>query len=170
MGVPFMPQLHFPLFPSGINIINSDIGFKKEDGKIFYFNGSMPVFSHAEDDYDTFRFFISQLYLNGNATQAEIAKAFGVTIISVKRAVKVFREKGAAGFFIPPPRRGPSVLTPNILTEVQKLLDRGVNVSKIAQEYNLKTNTLKKAIQEGRLHQVEKKIRRFPRTKHKKPT
>jgi transposase-like protein len=152
-----MPQLQFPFFPSGMTLINSNLGFQKNDGKIFYFHGSMPVFSHDEKDYDTFRFFTSQLYLNGNATQAEIAKAFGVTLISVKRSVKVFREKGPAGFFAPPPRRGASVLTPNVLSEVQELLDQGVDVAEIGKEHHLKKDTLKKAIQEGRLHQAKKK-------------
>lgn len=164
-----MPQLQFPFFPSGMTLINSMLAFKKEDGKIFYFHGSMPVFSHVEKDYDTFRFFTSQLYLNGNATQAEIAKAFGVTLISVKRSVKTYREKGAAGFFTPPPRRGPSVLTSGVLSEVQQLLDQGADVSEISKERNLKKDTLKKAIQEGRLRQVKKKeLDRSPGAKHKK--
>ncbi|MFZ2956739.1 MAG: hypothetical protein WA705_07620 [Candidatus Ozemobacteraceae bacterium] len=152
-----MPQLQFPFFASGMTLINSNLGYKKEEGKIFYFYGNMPVFSHDEEDYDAFRFFISQIYVNGNATQPEISKAFGVTLISVKRSVKVFREKGAAGFFAPPPRRGPSVLTPDVLSEVQQLLDQGVDVSEVSKERNLKKDTLKKAIQEGRLHQVKKK-------------
>jgi len=152
-----MPQLHFPFFPAGMTHITPNIGFKKEDGKIFYFYGGMPVFSHGEDDYDSFRLFISQLYVNGTATQAEISKAFGVTSISVKRAVKVYREKGVAGFFITPPRRGPSVLTPEVLSEVQNLLDQGMEIAEIAEDHQLRKDTLKKAIQEGRLHQGKKK-------------
>jgi len=152
-----MPQLQFPFFPDGMTHITPNIGFKKEAGKIYYFCGNMPVFSHAEDDYNSFRLFISQLYVNGSATQAEISKAFGVTSISVKRAVKVYREKGSAGFFVSPPRRGPTVLTPDVLSEVQKLLDRGIEISAIAQEHHLKKDTLKKAIKAGRLHQSKKK-------------
>jgi len=154
-----MPQLQFPFFPDGMTHITPNIGFKKEAGKIYYFCGNMPVFSHAEDDYNSFRLFISQLYVNGSATQAEISKAFGVTSISVKRAVKVYREKGSAGFFVSPPRRGPTVLTPDVLSEVQKLLDRGIEISAIAQEHHLKKDTLKKAIKAGRLHQSKKKAK-----------
>lgn len=141
-----------------MTLINSNFGFKKETGKIFYFHGSMPVFTHDENDYDSFRLFISQLFVNGNATQPEIAKAFGVTLISVKRAVKIYREKGSAGYFTPPPGRGPSVLTPIVLSEVQQLLDQGMDVSEIGKERNLKKDTLKKAIQEGRLHQKKKQL------------
>jgi len=138
--------------------INPNIGFKKEAGKVFYFYGNMPVFSHGEEDYDSFRLFISQLYVNGTATQAEISKAFGVTSISVKRAVKVYRETGAAGFFASPPRRGAAVLTPEVLSEVQNLLDQGRAVAEIAEDHHLKKDTLKKAVQEGRLYQGKKAV------------
>ena len=42
--------------------------------------------------------FTSQLYINGSASQAEICRAFGVSKISVLRSVKLYREKGMAGF------------------------------------------------------------------------
>jgi len=48
----------------------------------------MPVFVHDESDLQTFRMITSQFYINGNATQAEICRAFGVPSITVKRAVK----------------------------------------------------------------------------------
>ncbi len=41
----------------------------------------------------------SQIVDSGAAKQVEIVKAFGVSIISVKRYVKILREKGPGGFF-----------------------------------------------------------------------
>ncbi len=153
-----MPQLFFPFFPEGVTHINSKIAFEKRDGKIFYFNGSMPVFIHDEDDLATLRLFHSQLYLNGNATQAEIARAFGITQISVKRAVKLYQQEGAAGFYSQRKGRGSSVLTPDVLNEVQGLLGQGIEIPDISKKLNLKKNTLQKAIRDGRLHQGKKKI------------
>lgn len=49
----------------------------------------MPVFSHDETDIPNFRMITSQFYVNGNATQAQIIKAFGIPPISIKRAVKL---------------------------------------------------------------------------------
>ena len=43
---------------------------------------------------------MSQFYLNGIATQAEIIRAFGVSSITMKRAVKTFRTRGPEGFLI----------------------------------------------------------------------
>ncbi len=94
-----MPQLLLPFFPEEITLINSRIGFEKRDGIVYYFAGSMPVYQHPENDLKSFRFFTSQIVVNGNATQSEIVRAFGVSVISVKRWVKRYREQGVEGFF-----------------------------------------------------------------------
>jgi hypothetical protein len=116
----------------------------------------MPIFCHGKNDYASFQMFTSQLYVNGNATQAEIVRAFGVTAISVKRSVKLFREKGSAGFFAPRATRGPSVLTPKILSEVQDRLDQDQEIGAIGKELNLKKDTLQKAVLDGRLHKKKR--------------
>ncbi len=41
----------------------------------------------------------SQIVVNGNASRAEIVKAFGVSSIIVKQCVKKYRERGARIFF-----------------------------------------------------------------------
>jgi len=94
-----MPQTRLPFFPDDIELINNYIGVKKENNTVFYFNGAMPVFQHAENDYSSFRLFTTQLVVNGNATQAEIVRAFGVSASSVKRWVKKYREQGPESFF-----------------------------------------------------------------------
>ena len=93
-----MPQTLLPIFPPGLTFINRQIGFEKKDGRIYYFHGILPVFSHDEDDLESFRFITSQLIVGGNVKQVEIVNAFGISSISVKRSVKRLREKGAQGF------------------------------------------------------------------------
>ena len=58
----------------------------------------------------SFKMIISQFYINGNAIQSEIAKAFGITLVSVKRAVKTYRTQGVDGFYAPKKTRGAAVL------------------------------------------------------------
>lgn len=94
-----MPQTSLPFFPDDITLINSQVGFQRHNGIVYYFNGSMPIYQHPEQDIRSFRLFTSQLVVNGNAKQVEIVKAFGVSEISVKRWVKRYREEGAQGFF-----------------------------------------------------------------------
>lgn len=152
-----MPQMQLPLFPDGVEHITSELAFEKRDGQVTYFNGNMPVFIHAENDIATFRMITAQFCINGNAKQADIARAFGVTLISVKRAVKRYREKGVAGFYEKPKPRGPAVLTAAVLKEAQEQLDEGLEISEVAERIGVKPNTLAKAIRAGRLHKPIKK-------------
>jgi len=52
------------------------------------------VFRHDEKDLHTLRMVISQFVVNGQARQAEISRAFGLPRISIKRAVRLYREEG----------------------------------------------------------------------------
>ena len=155
-GAP-MPQMQLPMFPDGITHITPELAFMKADGRVTYFNGQMPVFAHDEDDVRTFHLITSQFCVNGNAKQSEIARAFGVSLISVKRAVKCYRDKGPQGFYAPRGRRGPAVLTAPVLASAQALLDEGQSVPEVAQQLGLKRDTLAKAVAAGRLHRGVKK-------------
>ena len=152
-----MPQIQLPIFPADSVEITSELAFKKKTGNIIYFNGSMPVFSHDEYDLKSFKMITSQFYVNGNATQADIARAFGITLVSVKRAVKIYRTQGIDGFYAPKKTRGATVLTTTILDNIQARLDNDVSIADISAEFGIKKNTLSKAIGAGRLHQPVKK-------------
>lgn len=152
-----MPQIQLPMFPDGVTHITSVLAFEKRDGRVTYFNGMMPVFSHDEDDVQTFRMITSQFCLNGNATQVEIAKAFGVPLSTIKRYCKLYREKGPGGFYAPKPHRGPAVLTETVLRQAQELLDQECPVGMVAQQLGIKRNTLTKAVRAGHLHVIAKK-------------
>jgi hypothetical protein len=88
---------------------------------IFLFFAVRLTTTEASHDYH------SALYkwLNGSAKQSEICRAFGIAAINVKRGVKLYRQKGITGFHQEPRRRGAAVLTPTVLVEVQRCLDRG---------------------------------------------
>jgi len=152
-----MPQLQLPIFPKGMTLINANLGFMREGNSLTYFYGHLPVFRHDADDQRSFRMITSQFYVNGSAKQAEICRAFGVSPISVKRYVKLYRQKGVAGFFEEPRRRGAAVLTPAVLQEVQGLLDEGLEIPEIASRLNLLADTLHKALRAGKLHKPKKK-------------
>ena len=152
-----MLQTHLPIFPNEVTNITSELAFKKEDGVVTYFNFSMPIFRHNENELATFRMITSQFCVNKNATQSQIARAFGVTLVSVKRWVKVYKEKGPKGFYEPRNTRGAVVLTAIKLQEAQDLLSKGIAVREIAKQLSLKANTISKAIRAGRLYCPAKK-------------
>jgi hypothetical protein len=58
-----MPQVQLPIFPRGVTAITPEIAFQCEEGKIYYFNGHLPVFVHDKEDLAAFRLFSSQLML-----------------------------------------------------------------------------------------------------------
>ena len=151
-----MPQVQLPIFPAGVTHINSEIAFEERDGKVYYFNGHLPVFVHEKSALATFRLFSTQLVINGNATQAEISRAFGVPL--VKRYVKLYREHGAAAFFAPAKKHSGSKLTAEVCQQVQGLLDQGLTVPEVGREVGILSNTLHKAIRAGRLRAGKKKI------------
>ena len=153
-----MPQLQLPVFPDRVTAINEDLSFQREAGRVVYFHGLMPVFQHEEKDLKSFRMFTSQLIANGTVRQRDIVQAFGVPLATVKRYMKVHRDRGAAGFFQTPRRRSASVLTEAVRQQVQSLLDQGKSVPEVGQEIGVRGNTLHKAIRAGRLHAVKKKF------------
>lgn len=151
-----MPQMQLPFFPHGTTEINARLGLVRDGARITYLYGHMGIFTHHVEDLQTFRMIVSQLYVNGNATQAEIRRVFGVTDISVKRWVKLYREKGTAGFYEKRKTRGAAVLTEAVIAEAQELLDKGLEVVVVAERLGVKKNTMQKAVVAGRLHAVKK--------------
>lgn len=150
-----MPQIQLPIFPAGCTAITPDLAFECRERQVFYFNGQLPVFSHAEDDVASFRLFTSQLIVNGSATQAQVSRAFGVPLVTVKRMCKKLREQGAKGFFAPrPPAKGHK-LTPELILKAQALLDDGMGIPAIGAALGVLPNTLHKAIRYGRLQKKD---------------
>jgi len=156
-----MPQMQLPFFPEGVSHITPLLAFCAVEGRVTYFNGSMPVFVHEQADVASFRMITAQFCVTGNAKQAEIARAFGIPRITVKRAVKLYREAGPKGFYRPRPTRGPAVLTAPVLAEAQRLLDEGLEPPVVAERLAIKPDTLSKAVRAKRLRAgVKKKIQR----------
>jgi hypothetical protein len=156
-----MPQIQLPLFPPGTTELTSHLAYECRDGRVTYFYGHLPVFTHEEKDIRTFRMITSQFIVNGVVKQAEVIRAFSLPARTVKRYVKLYRSKGVAGFYQEPRHRGPAVLTENLLKEAQKFLDDGLTRSAVAARIGIKANTLAKAIRAGRLHEREKKLHSY---------
>ena len=87
-----MIQTQLPLFPTDATLINMLLGVQIKEDTVYYFNGQMPIFQHPKDDYESFRLITSQFIVNGNCTQMDIVRCFGVSKISVKRWVKKYKE------------------------------------------------------------------------------
>jgi len=156
-----MAQLQLPVFPQGVTQLSTDLGVSCRDGRVTYFYGTLPVFTHGEKDVPSFRLFTSQLYLEGKVKQADLVKVFGVSAISLKRAVKLYAAAGPGGFWRPRPTRGPAVLTPEVLKQAQAQLEQGQTLQAVAAQLQVRYDTLRKAERAGRIHAAVKKKKRL---------
>lgn len=155
-----MPQLQLPVFPAGATEITPQIAVQKQDETVFYLYGHLPVLQHAERDLRSFRMFTSQMVVTGTAKQKDIVRTFGVPLITVKRGVKLYRERGAEGFFQPAVRkRSGRVLQGEVLKKAEGLLSEGQSVPAVARELGVRANTIHKAIRAQRLPSPQKKVR-----------
>lgn len=157
-----MPQVQLPIFPAGSVEINRDLACRVEGEQVVYYNGHLPVFTHAKSDLASFRMFTSQLIVQGSATQGHIAKAFGVPVVTIKRGTKLFRERGSAGFFVPKARREGSRLKGPKLEQARQLLGQGEPLKVVSQQTGILSDTLRKAIVAGRLPALKKRRLNLP--------
>ena len=93
----FLQKL-LPLFSTDVTRINDLVGFVKRKGMVYYFNYQMPIYHHIEDDMASFKVFLCQLVLVGNATPSEIKRAFALAPRELNRWLRQYRKEGP-GFF-----------------------------------------------------------------------
>ena len=159
-----MPQVQLPIFPAGSVEINEGLACRTDGERVIYYNGHLPVFTHDKKDVASFRLFTSQLIIQGSATQGHIAKAFGVPMVSIKRGTKLYRERGAAGFFVSGPRREGPRLNAEKLEQARALVVQGHSLAVISRQTGVLSDTLRKAIAAGRLPALKKSPASAPKS------
>lgn len=55
------------------------------------------MFQHEREDVASFRLITSQMIANGSMRHSEVARTFGMPLATVKRYVKLYRERGTQG-------------------------------------------------------------------------
>jgi transposase len=139
-----------PLIPAGATTISQRISVVRQEGMWVYYCGIQPVFQHAEGDRQSFQMFTAQLCSQGACTQAQIIRAFGVSKKSVLRSVAKYRRGSVGSFYGRRRGRGPTVMGPEVIAQVQALIDRGYTLKEAAQELNLQYDTMRKVIRKLR--------------------
>ena len=95
--------------------------------------------------------YTAQLCVQGACKQSEIIKAFGVSKSSVLRSVNKYREEGIEGFYKPRRTRSASLMTPQVIQLAEQLFAKGNSKVEVARELNIPCDTLRKAIDQGRV-------------------
>lgn len=152
-----MPQQILPLIPQGSTPINNIISVYRTAESWTYFLGLHPIYDHIAGNDRMFRFVSSQLINTGACRQVDIINTFGVSKSSVIRGVNRLREEGIEGFFRKKGGcRGGKVMEEAVLEKAQHMLNDGYSRRETAEELRVRYDTLRKAINDGRL--TEKRV------------
>ncbi len=141
------------MIPHGATQINDLISAVCQDQQWTYFCGTQPVFQHPPDDRRSFRMFAAQLCCQGTCSQAQVIRAFGVSKNSALRSVTKYRQEGNDGFYRPRRRGGSSVMTAEVTAQAERSLELGHTRREVAEELSVKYDTLRKAIDQGRVRE-----------------
>ena len=95
--------------------------------------------------------FTAQLICQGACRQVDIIRVFGVSKNSVIRSVAKYRAGSVPAFYSPRATCRAAVLTPEVTARAQQLFAAGWSRGDVAEHLGLKVDTLRKAIQQGRL-------------------
>ncbi len=96
--------------------------------------------------------FTALLICEGQCKQSDIIRVFGVSSSSVKRSVKKYRTGGTSAFYAPRAvRTGGTVLNKQRIANAQELLNLDYSRQQVAEQLGIKYDTLRKAINQGRL-------------------
>jgi hypothetical protein len=145
-------QIILPIFPYDTKLINPSLGVYERDGIVQYLLNGLPVYSHAKDNINAFRFITSNFIHHGLCFKVEIERAFGVSEDSVSRACKKFEAEGEAGFFGRDARGGKAYkMVPSLLDRIQAKLDEGKAVNRIAREEGISESSIRYHITQGHL-------------------
>jgi len=145
-------QLQLPIFPRDAQLINDHVGVYEKDGLVQYIVNGAPVYAHAKDDINAFRFITSNFIHQGLCRKVEIERFFGVSEDSIFRYYKKFLEKGEQGFFGDDARHGTAhKLIGERRVRIQKKLDTGQSVNSIAREEGVRESAIRYAVKKGYL-------------------
>jgi hypothetical protein len=75
--------------------------------------------------------------------------------------VKIYREKGPKGFYTPRATRSPAVLVDGVVVRAEERLAEGASMEEVAEQLNVKLNTLQKVNRAGRIRMPVKKTSRL---------
>jgi biotin operon repressor len=149
-------QVQLPFFPSETRMINSFVGFRSQDGYVYYLHNGNPIYCHGKDDRNGYRFILGSLVMNNLCSVRELSDALGEHRKNVERYAKSLREKGMEYFFQRKEHRGDChKMQPSLLEAIQQDIDSGLsiyrmsknhNISESAISYHLKKGTLKKKL------------------------
>ena len=146
--------------------VNSDLSIECRRDIVKYCHKGVIIFQHNIDDFCSFKMFVSQLYIIGICKQVELCRALKISQATMKRYVKKLQKSGPKSFYQERKQREASVITEKVKKQTEDLLLQGWSPKMIAKKLNIKANTLAKSINQGRIDEHPKPLKRTVRSRH----
>ena len=141
-----------PTLPIGSTMISDVLCVENLNGTWTYSVYLWPIYTHEHSQRPQFRYIAATLINAGLCKQVQIVRAFGVDRKMLGRAQQQLKERGAESFFQKRSgRKGGTILTEERLAQAQQLLNEGLSRGEVCAELQIKTDTLRKALKDGRL-------------------
>jgi len=145
-------QGKLPFFPTNTKMITTWVGYYELDGTVYYLHGGNPIYCHAKDDRNGYRFALANLVENKLCKISEICSALGEGRKNIERYAKALRENGAGYFFERKETRGQCYkMTSEKLAAIQSDLDRGLSIYRIALNHAISEAAVSYHIKNGKL-------------------
>ena len=149
-------QLMLPLFSKDTRMISKCLGVYEKDSLVQYIANGLPIYSHASEDLQSFRFITSNFIKEGLCKATEVSRCFGIPVDTGKRHVTKLRQEGESAFFSGENRRGYChKIRGSVLERIQKKLDKGQSVNSIAREESLTEGSIRYSIKQGYLKKTQ---------------
>ena len=145
-------QSQLAFFPEQTKLINDCVGFREQDGTVYYLHNGNPIYCHSTSDRNGYRFSLANLVVNKLCTISELSEALGEGRKNIERYAKAYREKGAGWFFERKERRGQCYkMTEEKLATVQEGLNSGMSIYRIALNEEISEAAISYHIKKGNL-------------------
>jgi transposase len=132
--------------PGGVTRISSRCFFRDEDAERIVFVVGIPIYHYDRSDRVTERFIAVSLVDDGLAKQAEVARAFGVGVASVRRWQSRYGNRGLAGL-ARKPRRSPLLKMGGARDRaVRRMFEQGTSNAEMSRRLGVSESTINRAL------------------------
>ena len=146
-----------PFFPASIKFINDIVGYREQDGIVYYFLNGSPFYFHGKNDLNGYRYCLANLVVQGLCKICELCVAFGEGRKNIERWSQSLREHGIGHFFARKERRGQCFkMTADKISSIQSNLDQGLSIYRSALNHDVSESAITYHIKNGNLKKNSK--------------
>ena len=135
--------------PPEATLLGGDLSMQTVVGWTTYFANLVPIDRHAAEDSRAAQARMARLHLLSGIRQEDVATAFVVSLSTVTRAVRRYREQGEAVFRQRRRGRGRVVLDAARVREAEALLAQGLSGSAVARRLGVAVSTFSENLRAG---------------------